>query len=265
MERALELDPNNIYVLNQISTSYLALRQYKKDAAVLDRILALKPTDIDTQLSRAQLDIFWKADTRPMHDVIEAVLRENPALAAELAPTRIFLATAEHDAVAGERAVKDLGENTYGPDAVRYTREFGKGFFARLKGDAVGAQASFTKARVEQETLVDAQRDYGPVLIVLGLIDAGLGRKDDALREGRRAAELMPPSKDSLNGAHITYLLGVIYIWVGENELAMEQLTRSAQMPCGVHYGQLRLWPQWDRLRGDPRFEQIVASLAPKQ
>jgi TolB-like protein/Tfp pilus assembly protein PilF len=265
LERALELDPNNIYLLNQISSSYLALREYKKDAAVLDRILALKPTDIDTQLSRAQLDIFWKADTRPMHHVIEAVLRENPALAAELAPTRIFLATAEHDAVAGERAVEDLGENTYGPDAVRYTGEFGKGFFARLKGDAVGAQASFAKARVEQEKLVDAQRDYGPALIVLGLIDAGLGRKDDALREGRRAAELMPPSKDSLNGAHITNLLGVIYVWVGENELAMEQLTRSAQMPCGVHYGQLRLWPQWDGLRGDPRFEKIVASLAPKE
>ena len=65
-----------------------------------------------------------------------------------------------------------------------HTREFGKGFFAWLKGDAVGAQASFTKARVEQEKLVDAQGDYGPALIVLGLVDAALGRKNGALREG---------------------------------------------------------------------------------
>jgi TolB-like protein/class 3 adenylate cyclase len=263
LERALELDPNNTYVLSQTSTSYLALREYKKDAAVLDRILVLKQNDLDWQLNRAQLEIFWKADTRPMHELTETLLRENPARASNLAPSRIFLATAERDAVAGEHAVADLGENTYGPDAVRYTREFGKGFFARLKGDAVGAQASFTKARAEQEKLVDAQPDYGPALIVLALIDAGLGRKDDALREGRHAAELMPPSKDSINGAHIIYLLGVVHAWVGENELAIEQLTRSAQMPCGVHYGQLRLWPQWNELRGDPRFEKIVQSLAP--
>jgi TolB-like protein/Flp pilus assembly protein TadD len=265
LERALELDPNNIYVLDQISTSYSALREYKKQAAALDRILALKPNDREMQLSRAQSEIFWKADTRPMHQVMEAILREEPALAVKLAPARIFLATAERDAVAGEHAVEDLGENTYGPDAVRYTREFGKGFFARLKGDAAGAQASFTKARAEQQKLVDTQPDYGPALIVLGLIDAGLGRKEDALREGRRAAELMPPSKDSINGAQIIYLLGVIYAWVGENELAIEQLTRSAHIPNGVHYGQLRLWPQWNELRSDPRFEKIVASLAPKE
>jgi hypothetical protein len=224
----------------------------------------LKPNDLDTQFDRAQLEIFWKADTRPLRQLIEAVLRENPALTSRFAPSRIFLAIAERDAVAGEHAVEDLRENSYGPDAIRYTREFGRGFFARLKGDTIGAQASFTKARAEQQKLVDAQPDYGPALIVLGLIDAGLGRKEAALREASRAAELMPPSKDSINGAHIISLRGVICAWVGENDLAIEQLTRSAQMPDGVHYGPLRLAPQWDPLRGDPRFEKIVASLAPK-
>jgi hypothetical protein len=112
---------------------------------------------------------------------------------------------------------------------------------------------------------VNAQPDYGPALCVLGLIDAGLGRKDDALREGRRAAELMPPSKDSINGAHIMQLLAVIYAWVGEKELAIDQLERSAQVPGSLTYGQLRLWAHWDPLRGDPRFEKIVASLAPKE
>jgi len=159
----------------------------------------------------------------------------------------------------------DLGENSYGPDAIRYTRAFGEGFFARLKGDTLTAQASFTKARAEQQQIVNAQPDYGPALIVLGLIDAGLGRKDDALREGRRAADLMPLSKDSINGAHIMNLLAVIYAWVGEKDFAIDQLTRTAHVPGGPTYGQLQLFPQWESLRGDPRFEKIVASLAPKE
>ena len=99
---------------------------------------------------------------------------------------------------------------------------------------------------------------------MLGLIDAGLGRKDDALREGRRAAELMPPSKDSINGALIMRQLAVIYAWVGEKELAIDQLQRTSQVPGGSSYGHLRLWPHWDPFRDDPRFEKIVASAAPK-
>ena len=264
LERALKLDPNNTFILQQISSSYDLLREYAREAAALDRILAIRPNDLDTRVSRAQLEVFWKADTRPLHELIESFMRQNPASGARLAPVRIFLATAEHDPRAGERALADLRENTYGPDAIRYTRAFGEGFFGRLKGDTVAAQAGFTKARAEQQQIVNAQPDYGPALCVLGLIDAGLGRKDDALREGRRAAELMPPSKDSINGAQIMQLLAVIYVWVGEKDLTIEQLQRTAQVPGGSSYGHLRLWPQWDPLRGDPRFERIVASLAPK-
>jgi serine/threonine-protein kinase len=267
LERALELDPNNVYILQQITFTYLNLREYDKDATALDRALWLKPGDLDTRLARAQLEVFWKADTRPLRRVIEAALQENPSSAAKLAPIRIFLATAERDAVLGEQAVADLGENTYGPDAIRYTRAFGEGFFARFKGDVPTAQASFTRARAEQQQIVNGQPDYGPALIVLGLIDAGLGRKDEALREGHRAAELMPLSKDAINGGHIMYLLAVIYAWTGEKDLAIEQLRRiaqAAQAPAQVNYGQLRLWPHWDALRGDPRFEEIVASLAPR-
>jgi tetratricopeptide (TPR) repeat protein len=191
-------------------------------------------------------------------------MRQNPTSGARLAAVRIFLATAERDPKAGLRALADLGKNTYGPDAILYTRAFGEGFFGRLKGDAVAAQAGFTKARAEQQQIVNAQPDYAPAVCVLGLIDAGLGRKDEALREGRRAAELMPPSKDSINGAHIMQVLAVIYAWVGEKDLALEQLQRTVQIPGGANYGNLRLWPHWDPFRGDPRFEKIVASLASK-
>jgi TolB-like protein/Tfp pilus assembly protein PilF len=265
LERALELDPNNVFILQQISSSYESLREYAKDAAVLDRVLALKANDLDARISRAQLEVLWKADTRPLHEVIESIIQQNPASSTGLAPSRIFLASVERDTKAAEQALADLGDDTYGPDAIRFSRAFGEGFFARLKGDAAAAHASFTTARVAQQRIVDAQPDYGPALCVLGLIDAGLGRKEDALREGRRAVELTPPSKDSINGPIIRGFFAVICAWVGEKDLAIEQLTHAIQLPGRLSYGQLRLHPIWDPLRGDPRFEKIVGSLAPKE
>jgi TolB-like protein/Tfp pilus assembly protein PilF len=265
LERALEVDPNNVSILWQIALSYESLRDYAKDAAVLDRILALKPNDLDARLARGQLEVAWKADTRLLHEVIESSIQQNPASSAHLAPLRIFLASAERDAGAAERALTDLGDDTYGPDAIQFSRAFGEGQLARWKGDAAAAHASFTTARAAQQRIVDAQPDYGPALCVLGLIDAGLGRKDDALREGRRAVELTPPSKDSINGPIIMGFFAVICAWVGEKDLAIEQLTQAIQLPGRSSYGQLRLHPLWDPLRGDPRFEKIVDSLAPKE
>src|SRR5438477_555772 len=116
----------------------------------------------------------------------------------------------------GVEAIANLGDTIFGPDAIQYGRAYMEGVFAQLKGDRPAAQASFLRARTEQQQIVNAQPDYGPALCFLGLIDAGLGRKDNAVREGRRAVEVMPLNKDSINGAHIMDLLAVIYAWVGE-------------------------------------------------
>ena len=98
------------------------------------------------------------------------------------------------------------------------------------------------------------------------MIDAGLGRKEDALREGRRAVELLPAQKDALNGAHMIEYFAIIAAWVGEKDLACKQLATVAPLDStSISYGQLKLLPYWDPLRGDPRFEKIVADLAPKE
>src|SRR5215813_1089987 len=104
-----------------------------------------------------------------------------------------------------------------------------------------------------------------PVLYVcLVLIDAALGRKEEALRQGRRAVELLPVEKDAINGTSMIVCLARIAAWVGDNDLACELLARASRLPSGVSYGELKLMPFWDPLRGDPRFEKIVASLAPE-
>jgi hypothetical protein len=100
---------------------------------------------------------------------------------------------------------------------------------------------------------------------VLGLIDAALGRKEEALREGRHAAELLPVEKDAIRGPALIKYLAMIAAWSGDKDLACQKLAILARPPSPVTYGQLKLMPFWDPLRGDPCFEQIVASLAPKR
>ena len=98
----------------------------------------------------------------------------------------------------------------------------------------------------------------------LGRSDAGLGRKEEALWEGRRAVELLPPEKDAIRGPAMVEFLGMIAAWAGDKFLACEEILRLANLLGPTCYGELKLWPLWDPIRGDPQFQKIVASMAPK-
>ena len=263
LERAMELDPRNFATLQQIALSYEALRRYAEMTAALDRALAIVPNDIDTKISRAQAELDWKADTKPLHNAIDALLATQPAAAANFADSWFYLALCERDFDAADRALTALGEHTYGPDAILFSPQFGRGLVARLRGDAAGAQAAFTAARERQEKIIREQGEYAPVICVLGMIDAALGRKEEAVREGRRAVELLPVERDALNSIRVREFLGVIYAWIGEKDLACEQLEAATKFPASASYGQLHLHPYWDPLRGEPRFEKLVAGFAP--
>ena len=264
LERVIELDPRNSYAFQNLSFNYQDLRRYADMAAVLDHALAIAPKDVHMRVERALIDLDWRADSRPLHTTIEAILVEDPGAAATLANHWLVLALCERDPVAAAQALVALSDNTFGPEVIPLYRPFGEGVVARVRGDAAAARSAFTIARVQQEEATRAQPDYAPALCALGLIDAGLGRKQEALREGRRAVELLPVARDSLGGADMIQGFAIICAWIDEKDLALQQLAISAQIPGGVTYGQLKLHPFWDPLRGDPRFEKIVASLAPK-
>jgi tetratricopeptide (TPR) repeat protein len=264
LERAIELDPRNFFTLQQISLSYRDLRQFANMAAVLDRAHAIVPHDVDTKVARALVELEWRADTRPLHTVIDTVLAENPAIASTVADTWLTLALCEHDFGTAARALAALGNNAITIDIVSLSPAFARGLVARAQGDNIAANAAFSEAQTQQEKLVREQPDYAPGLCVLGLIDAALGHKEDALREGRRAIELLPITKDSINGAHMIEFFAVSCAWIGEKDLALQQLTVAIQNPSFISYGQLKLHPWWVPLRGDSRFEKIVADLAPK-
>jgi hypothetical protein len=173
---------------------------------------------------------------------------------------------AERDAATAEAALTALGDGRLFTDnATSFDADFGRALVARMTKDENKARSAFVAIRPQQEKIAQAQPDYGPPVCILALIDAGSGQKEQALREIRRAAELVPVEKDSLNGADMIQYSAVVAAWVGEKDLALQNLAKAAQLPGSVTYGRLKLLHWWDPLRDDPRFEKIVASLAPKE
>jgi len=264
LKRALELDPRNLFFLQQLSFTYEFQRRYRDLAEVLDRALKLVPSDPETRVARAVIDLAERADPRAAHATIDAVVAEDPAAAGNIAERWLYIALCERDNVGVARSLAVVPAEGISAGSIWLPRAYFEAVAAHARGDATAAYAAFTAARAEIEKTMREQPDYAQGIIVLGLIDAGLGRKNDAIQEGTRAVALVPVSKDAIDGADLILDLAVIYAWTGEKDLALKQLAEAARMPSGLNYGWLRLYPDWDPLRGDPRFAQIVASLAPK-
>jgi TolB-like protein/Flp pilus assembly protein TadD len=266
LEHASELDPRSFFAARNLAGTYFITRAYEQTSKALDRAHALNPNDIGNRVDRhGELEVHWHADVRPFRVTIEKILADDPASAENqtMKEERFKLALFQRDFVAAGRAATALPQKSPLEDG--FSRDFWVGVVARTKGDMAAARVAFTAARAEQEIAVRAQPDDGPLLSGLGVIDAALERKEEALREGRRAAELIPIARNALDGPALVANLALIYAWTGERDLAIEQLEIVAKIPCGPTYGELRLSPVWDPLRGDPRFEKMVASLAPKQ
>ena len=259
LERAVDLDPRNAFTLQQLKNSYSILRRYAEASLVCDRILALEPNDVGKKISRATAEIEWKADTKPLHDLINSIRATDPTSLPTIAKSWFICALYEHDGAAARNALAAFpGESPLYDEALQFSRAFVEGLIARMMKDEEKARSAFTAARAEQEKIIRAQPDYGPPMCVLGLIDAALGRREEALREGRRAVELLPVEKDAINGPILIAYLAAIAAWTGDSNLACEQLATALRYGVSYSYGALKLSPHWDPLRGDPCFEKIL-------
>jgi hypothetical protein len=200
-----------------------------------------------------------------LHQTIDSLGATKAGALSSAADEGLSCALAERDPAAAQNVLNTIGDTPLTDYSVHLDRPIIEGVIARMTRNDDDARALFAAARVQQEKTVQAEPNYGPALCVLGLIDAGLGRKEEALREGRRAVELVPIEKDALVGPTMIKYLAMIAAWTGDKDLACEQLAIAIRPPSTISYGQLKLLPFWDPLRGDPRFEKIVASLAPKE
>ena len=264
LERAIELDPQNAEFLQQISLTYECLRRYADMERALDRALALTPKDAGLRASRARVELEWHADPRPLVATVKAIIAEDSRQAENIADSWLYESLCERDFDGALHGLAVLPVDGCYQDTIPFPRVWCEGVVAQMRGDQAAARAAFTSARTEAAKLVAKQPEYAHALCVLGMADAVLGHKKDAIREGRRAVELLPVTKDAIIGSRLVQNLALVYAWTGEKDLALEQLTIAARIPGYLSYGDLRLHPYWDPLRGDPRFEKIVASLAPK-
>jgi TolB-like protein/Tfp pilus assembly protein PilF len=264
-ERLVELDPRNVESLLDAADTYQKLRQYAESRRLFERAVAISPHHYFARTLRALQPLVERADARPLRAELSAILTEEPGAAEKIADVLFYCAMAERDSAAVNRAVVSIPAEGISPGGnFIYPREWFVAVAARAFNDTAAAKVSFTAARAMVEKIAHDQPDYASAWSLLGRIDAALGHKKDAVQEGRRACELMPLSKDASAGAEFITNLALIYAWLGEKDLALEQLATSSKIPAGVSYGELKLSPIWDALRGDSRFEKIVQSLALK-
>ncbi len=268
LERACELDPRNLPYLIALAGMHAFLHDYEQWAKATDRILALHPDRKPPRIWRAFIEVDQRADTGPLRVAIEKILAEDPASAKNpfLVSFRFNLALCDRDLDAAGSLAPALSQKEALSFPLEISPDFWVGVVARLKRDENSARAAFVRARAEQEKDVRSHPNAAGPLSCLGLIDACLGRKEEAISEGRRAMELLAMASSSmLVEPRVKTYFAIICAWTGERELALQRLEILAKPPSGLSYGDLRLSPLWDPLRDDPRFEKIVASLAPKE
>jgi serine/threonine-protein kinase len=265
-DRAVELDPRAFNTLTEAAYTYAALRQYPRAAQLLQQAVAISPKDPFVRTELTEIPYLERADTAPFRAQLNEILAEGKEVASHVAAYLVECALAERNHGSAVQAL-DLvpAEGTIDSHYdISWPRDWNVGLVARSFNDNSAAKNAFASARIGAAKTVSEQPDYAPAWAILGLIDAGLGQKTDAIAEGKRACELLPLSKDAWDGVGFVSYLALIYAWVGEKDLALDQLEIAAKAPNGITYGELKLDPSWDSLRGDPRFEKLVASLAPK-
>ena len=256
IERAVELDPRNLLYVQQMALCYQPQRRYADELRMWDRALSIVPGDGVSRVGRACVAANARGDMKPYQETMAALLAENPGANRELDDPVVALR--ERTPKAAARVLSNYSPEGVYYYGVSYPHTYWEGVVARWQADSTKARTAFTAARGEIEKVLQEQPDFAAALSLLGMIDAGLGRKVDAIREGRRACELLPMSKDAVDGVAFVVNQAQIYAWTGEKDLAIEQLSMALKVPNDLHYGEMRLHPLWDPLRDDPRFEKLI-------
>ena len=263
LQKASELDPRNGEIIRATADTYFELRQYAEMEKLLKRALVTIPEHAlvfyaklaDCQLARGDpksvVAMFDKAPPSAGVSGFGTYYRFTAALY-----LREYEA-ANHFIAAGPAKIPDSFKGPFCPHA------WFEALVAMAQNDSARAQTSFAAARDIVETAWGRSPDDPARLSLMARIDAGLERNEDAVRKAKEAVALRPIATDALDGPMLVTSLALVYAWTGERDLAVEQLAIVAKVPAGPTYGDLQLNPRWDSLRGDPRFESIVASLAP--
>jgi TolB-like protein/Tfp pilus assembly protein PilF len=260
LKRASELDPRNGDLTFFLFQIYGEMRRYSESEQVIKKSVASGKPDVSTKHLLAMTKLA-QGDPVTAQSLLEQVpLEFSPH--AYIWGTRFTAALYLRDYDAANRVIAATPAKWADIAFGEQTSSWAEGRVARARGDKEKALAVFTAARKKMEArLADIPND-APYLSEVATVDAGLGKKEEAIREAQHAVDLLPIAKDAVNGPTCVANLALVYAWTGERDRALEQLEKVATIPGegAPTYGDLLLNPCWDDLRGDPRFDKIVAA-----
>ena len=261
---AFAIDPRNPNAYNLLADTYVLERRLAEAVRVYDTLFATGETSSIAQYRRASCIQNGTGDFGPLREVL--MKYPDMEIAGGQTPQRIWIAIIDRDYAHAEKFLADSSREDF--QDIDFSFYFPKSWYeamiAREKGDTVKATAAFQKCRdiLTQRLIVNSE--HARTIAVLAQVDASLGQKDVAVREAEHAIELMPVSKDIYDGALVLEGLAQVYTWTGDRDRAIQVVQKLLTMPGYTNYGRLKLHPLWAPLRGDPRFDRLVASLAPK-
>jgi TolB-like protein len=261
---AVALDPRNPNAYNLLADTYMLERRFPEAIQVYDRVLASGEQTPIVRYRQTSARFFWTGDSTSMR----AALAEAPDLdvGGRQTPERVMLALVDRNYAEAERVLAASPREDF--QDIDFSFYFPKAWFeaiiARAKGDSARAIAAFSIARTILEQRLTVKPEHARTIAVLAQVNAGLGHKELAIRQAQHAVDLMPVSQDIYDGALVLEGLAQVYTWSGDRDRAIELVQKLVTIPSYINYGRLKLHPMWDPLRGDPRFEKIVNSLAPK-
>jgi TolB-like protein/Flp pilus assembly protein TadD len=268
LERARQLDPRNVSALWNLSETLTFLRRYPEADRVLAEAAAISPEAHMFPIARAELHLRERGDTAPLRQALQRVPKEfDPGGAVTTIAVRLALMERDYDEA--ERSLGTCSQCKYNDvglcglvgalDDYTVPRDWYLGLIARGRGKQEEAERAFAAAKGAVMAEAVGSPNDPKILIMRGLIDAMLGRREDAIAGGERAAQLLPVSADALDGPLIATNLAVIYAQLGQFDRALRDLERLVRLPGGPTPGTLRVEPHWDVVRDDPRFQKLLA------
>ena len=263
LEKATTLDPRNRERLNNLAETFYELRRYRDAERIADRLIELEPDKPEFLVGKVSIALAEKADVESARAAFQALpvsVKNDP----DVAHFRVLLAICARDfATAEEILSKDPNEEIFFLE-VLVPRQIWVLWLELMKENHPTIE-QFGSAREQLYLKVEADPTDPFLLTSLAMADVALGRKEDAIQEARRAMELRPISEDAVDGTFIAYYAAMVYALANQADLAFEQLNTLVKIPGGqLNYCDLKTAPAWDPLRKDPRFDKLLAELAPR-
>jgi TolB-like protein/Tfp pilus assembly protein PilF len=261
LEKAVSLNPKDIWPLQNLTFNYAMLRNYDVANKTIDRALVLDPNALEPLEVKSKLAIAEKGDFSVAEKAFEAV-KSIPMTNEQKAK----MASERADVFILERKYREgLQEAESLPDDMlaSFSKGLGGkyylvGFARKALHDEAGAHAAFLKAKSAIEEQLKRSPDAEDAHVQLAKVLAYLNEKDSALAEAQHATELLPESKDAFGGPEITSGVAEVHAILGDNGRAIEILDGLLSRPSGVTVQGLKVNPIWDPLRNDPRFQALI-------